>query len=187
MQTEIAEVFEPAIAGKGGSSTMPHKRNPVGCIAILANADRVPNLVATMLCCMVQDHERATGNWHAEWETIINIAQLAAGTVRQACIITNGLEVDTEKMRNNIELTNGLIYAENVSLALANHIGKADAHALMEVLCKEAVEQKIHLKKMVEKNDIVSRHLSSNEIINLFSPGDALGLCNVFVDHVLHY
>ena len=166
---------------------MPHKRNPVGCIAILANANRVPNLVATMLFCMVQDHERATGNWHAEWETLVDIVQLIAGAVHQACIVTNGLEIDAEKMRNNIELTNGSIYAENISLVLANHIGKSDAHSLMETLSKEAIQQKIHLKKLVQKNNIISQYLSSNEIENLFGPGDALSLCNVLIDRVLHH
>ncbi|QEC66862.1 3-carboxy-cis,cis-muconate cycloisomerase [Panacibacter ginsenosidivorans] len=185
MQTEIAEVFEPSVPGKGGSSTMPHKRNPVGSIAILANTQRIPNLVATMLSCMVQDHERATGNWHAEWETLTDIVQLTAGTVHQACIITNGLEVDTAKMCSNIELTNGLIYAENISLALAEHIGKSDAHTLMETLCKEAVDQKIHLKELVEKNDTISRYLSLNDMQQLFSSDNALGLCNAFIDRVI--
>lgn len=187
MQTEISEVSEPAVAGKGGSSTMPHKRNPVGCIAILANANRVPNLVATMLNCMTQDHERATGSWHAEWETLADIVQLAAGTVHQACTVTNGLEVDKEKMRNNIELTNGLIYAENISLALAKYIGKSDAHALVEALCKDALHKKIHLKELAEKNDTISQHLSLTEITHLFSPADSLGLCNSFIDQLLQF
>lgn len=186
MQTEIAEVSEPSAPGKGGSSTMPHKRNPVGCIAILANAQRVPNLVATMLSCMVQDHERATGNWHAEWETLADIVQLTAGAVQQACIVTNWLEVDAAKMRSNIELTNGLIYAENISLALAEHIGKADAHALMETLCKEAVEQKIHLKELVERNGTVIKYLSQVQIDDLFDPENSTGICDSFIDRVLN-
>ncbi|CAN5710628.1 3-carboxy-cis,cis-muconate cycloisomerase [soil metagenome] len=185
MQTEIAEVFEPSVPGKGGSSTMPHKRNPVGCIAILANAQRIPNLVATILSSMVQDHERATGNWHAEWETIIDIVQLTAGIVHQACIVTNGLEVDTAKMRSNIELTNGLIYAENVSLALAEYIGKSDAHTLMEELCKKAVQQKIHLKELVQKNDAVTKFLSSENIDALFDPQNSTEISDLFISRVL--
>lgn len=185
MQTEIAEVFEPSALGKGGSSAMPHKRNPVGCIAILANTSRVPNLVATMLSSMVQDHERATGNWHAEWETLADIVQLTAGTVHQACIVTNGLEVDAAKMRSNIELTDGLIYAENVSLALAKHIGKPDAHTLLEALCKEVVQQKIHLKALVEKNETVTKYLSPVHIDAVFDARHSIGICNQLIDHVL--
>jgi len=185
MQTEIGEVFEPAAPGKGGSSTMPHKRNPVGCIAILANTNRVPNLVATMLSCMVQDNERATGTWHAEWETLADIVQLTAGAVQQACIITNGLEVDKERMCSNIELTNGLIYAENISLALAGYIGKAEAHALMETLCKEAVQKKIHLKNLVQKNDTIIRYLSAEQTVYLFKPENSAGMNNDFIDRVL--
>lgn len=185
MQTEIAEVFEPSAPGKGGSSTMPHKRNPVGCIAILANANRVPNLVATMLSCMIQDHERATGNWHAEWETLTDIVQLTAGAVHQAYIITNGLEVDAAKMRSNIELTNGLIYAENITLALTDHIGKADAHALIEVLCKEAMQQKMHLKLIIEKNHKITQYFSAKKIDDLFDHKNSIGICDLFIGRVL--
>lgn len=185
MQTEIAEVFEPAAPGKGGSSTMPHKRNPVGCIAILSNASRVPALVSTMLDCMVQDHERGTGNWHAEWETLADIVQLTAGAVHQACIVTNGLEVDTEKMLSNIELTNGLIYAENISLALAKDIGKETAHGLMEKLCKEAMELKIPLKELVKKNDLVAKYISLMQIDDLFNPANSIGFCDDFINKVI--
>lgn len=186
MQTEIAEVFEPDVAGKGGSSTMPHKRNPVSCIAILSNVSRVPALVSTMLSCMVQDHERATGNWHAEWETLADIVQLTAGAVHQACIVTNGLEVDTEKMLENIELTNGLIYAENISLALAKDIGKETAHILMEKLCKEAMELKIPLKELVKKNDVVAKYISLAQVDDLFNPANSIGISAVLIDRVIN-
>jgi 3-carboxy-cis,cis-muconate cycloisomerase len=138
MQTEIAEVFEPAGKGKGGSSTMPHKRNPVSSIAILANAQRVPNLIATLLSAQIQDHERATGTWHAEWETLAQVVQLTAGSVRQMSILTNGLEVNPDKMLANLEITQGLIYAENLSFALAETLGKSEAHEMVEELCQEA-------------------------------------------------
>lgn len=185
MQTEIAEVLEPFEPGKGGSSTMPHKRNPVGSIAILANANRVPALVATMLSCMVQDHERSTGLWHAEWETLAGIVQLTAGAVYQACIITNGLEVDAAKMLDNIEITHGLIYAENISLVLARHIGKADAHALTEGICKDAIQQKVHLKELVQKNDTVIKYLSPLQVDELFNPMNSTGICTIFINRVL--
>lgn len=168
MQTEIAEVFEPSGVGKGGSSTMPHKRNPVSSIAILANAQRIPNLVATMLSCMTQDHERATGAWHAEWETLTDIIKLSAGVVRQAVIMTDGLEIDKIQMLKNIEATKGLIFAENLSLALSEKIGKSEAHHLVEVLCKETLATGIHLKEIASSNETVSKYFSKAEIQQLF-------------------
>jgi 3-carboxy-cis,cis-muconate cycloisomerase len=184
MQTEIAEVFEPAATGKGGSSSMPNKRNPVGCVAILSNASRVPALVSTMLGCLVQDQERATGNWHTEWETLADIVRLTAGVIHQACIITNGLEVDPEKMLANLELTNGLIYAENISLALTKHVGKETAHTLLEELCKEAVVSKIHLKELVQKNETISKYLPLLQIDDLFNPANSIGLCASLIERV---
>lgn len=170
MQTEIGEVFEPSGTGKGGSSTMPHKRNPVGCTAILANATRIPPLVSTMLSCMTQDHERATGTWHAEWETLADIIKLTAGALRQANEITDGLEVDKERMLKNIEMTEGLIFAENVSLALAPKIGKTEAYELIEVACKETLQTHKHLKIILLENTIVTTHLTIEELNALFDP-----------------
>jgi 3-carboxy-cis,cis-muconate cycloisomerase len=185
MQTEIAEVFEPSGAGKGGSSTMPHKRNPVSSIALLAIAQRVPPLVSTMLSSMTQDHERATGAWHAEWETIADIVKLSAGAVRHAVEMTNGLEVNTDQMLKNIDCTEGLIFAENVSLALSSKIGKAAAHELVENACKIAVLTKKHLKSVLREDKNVNEHLTDKELKACFKPENSIGLCNVFIDNVL--
>ncbi|MCU7549784.1 3-carboxy-cis,cis-muconate cycloisomerase [Chitinophagaceae bacterium LB-8] len=186
MQTEIAEVFEPSGKGKGGSSTMPHKRNPVGCIAILANVQRVPSLVATMLGTMVQDHERGTGTWHAEWETISAIVQLTAGSLRKATEVTNGLEVDKEQMLRNIEITKGLIFAENISLALAEKIGKQEAHELIEKCCQEVQRSGMHLKNIVLENTVMRQYLTSSEIEGLFDPVRSIGLCEEWIKRVLN-
>ncbi len=185
MQTEIGEVFEPSGVGKGGSSTMPHKRNPVGCTAILANATRIPPLVSTMLSCMTQDHERATGTWHAEWETLSDIIKLTAGALRQANEITNGLEVDKERMLQNIEITEGLIFAENVSLALAEKIGKTEAYVLVETACKETLKTHKHLKYILLENNTVRTHLDIEQINVLFDPKNAVGFCSVFIEKLL--
>ena len=186
MQTEISEVSEPSLAGKGGSSSMPHKRNPVGCIAISANSKRMPALVSTMLNGLNGDHERATGHWHAEWETLATIVKLAAGSARQAVVITNGLEVDTNQMRINLELTKGLIYAENISLTLTKHIGKSKAEELVEKSCREAKQQGIHLKELIKKNPEVMKYLSPDNIEELFDPKNSIGLCNDFINRVLN-
>ncbi len=185
MQTEVAEVFEPSGAGKGGSSTMPHKRNPVGCVAILAAAQRSPALLATLFQSLPQDHERATGLWHAEWLPLIELCKITAGALQQALNMTNGLEVDTQRMLQNLELTNGLIYAENVSLALAEKIGKAAAHEHVEALCKQVAQTQAHLKMLVNADAIVGKHLSSSDIDALFDPANSLGECDRLIDTVL--
>lgn len=185
MQTEVAEVFEPAGAGRGGSSTMPHKRNPVGCVAILAAAQRSPTLVATLLSAMPQDHERATGLWHSEWLPLVELCKISAGALQQALIVTNSLEVDTARMRANLELTNGLIYAENLSLALAEKIGKAAAHEYVEALCKRVTQERSHLKSLALADALVLQHLSPTVIESLFDPANALGEGNSLIDAVL--
>jgi 3-carboxy-cis,cis-muconate cycloisomerase len=168
MQTEIAEVFESSEEGKGGSSTMPHKRNPVSSIAILANAQRIPNLVATMLSCMTQDHERAIGQWHAEWETFNQIIQLTGGAIHQAVNLTNGLEVNALNMLKNLEATNGLIYAESVSLALSKFIGKSEAHLFIEKSCQECVKQGLHLKEYLRNQPVIEQYLGAEVFESLF-------------------
>src|SRR5277367_4674150 len=122
-QTEIDELREPAEENRGGSSTMPHKRNPVACAAILSAATRVPSLVSTMLTAMVQEDERGLGNWHAEWETLPEIFRLTGGALRQMAAIVPHLEIDAARMRRNLDATQGLIFAEGVTMAMGKYIG----------------------------------------------------------------
>jgi 3-carboxy-cis,cis-muconate cycloisomerase len=185
MQTEIGEVFEPAGAGKGGSSTMPHKRNPVGCVAILAAAQRAPGLVSTLMLAMPQDHERATGLWHAEWLPLAELCKITAGALQQAMILTDGIEVDAERMRQNLELTKGLIYAENISLALAEKVGKAVAHEWIEAHCKTVQATQKHLKAVLLEAPQIREYLSEGEIEMLFDPVNALGECDRLIDGVI--
>lgn len=185
MQTEINEVLEPTVKGKGGSSSMPHKRNPVSCIAIRANSKRIPGLVSGMLNCLDGDHERSTGHWHAEWETLSSIVMLTAGSARQAVVITNGLEVDSIQMLNNLERTKGLIYAENVNNALAKHIGKVNAEALVERACRESQLQGIHLKEVIKMNQDVIQYMSTEQIERLFDPENSVGMYDEYINNVL--
>ncbi len=180
MQTEVGEVYEGAAEGKGGSSTMPHKRNPVTCAAILANAHRMPHLVATVLSAMPQEHERSAGLWHSEWEVLTQIMTLTAGTVERAIELIEGLEVDEKRMLANLELTQGLIYAENVSLALAHKIGKNQAHEWVEKACKTAIAQQKHLKDVLLELKIDVPSLDEQ-----FKPENALGLSLEMIDKVL--
>src|SRR5271156_1567530 len=129
-QTEIGELAEPSAPGRGGSSTLPHKRNPVGCGIIQAAAIRVPPLVSTMLIAMVQEHERGLGGWHAEWDTLPEICKLTAGALSHLIQILDGLEIDSDAMTGNLSIAHGLLMAEAVALALAKQIGKMTAHQL---------------------------------------------------------
>ena len=185
MQTEIGEVFEPAAAGRGGSSSMPHKRNPVSAAVVLAAATRVPALVSVMLSAMVQEHERGLGNWHAEWETLPEICMLSAGALAHMADVVEGLEVDAARMRENLDVTRGLILAEAVSVALAPKIGKAPAHQLVEDACRQAVEQHQHLRDVLGKDARITAHLSAADLDRLFDPENYLGLAEQLVDRVL--
>lgn len=185
MQTEFAEAFEPAGVGKGGSSTMPHKRNPVGAAVAVAASMRVPGLVATMLSAMVQEHERGFGNWHAEWETLPEICLLTAGALQQMRLAMEGLEVDAERMRVNLDVTHGLIYAEAVSMALAERLGRQGAHHVVEEACRAALAQSRPLREVLAVDPEISAHLDTQDLDRLFDPQHAIGLAEIFVDRVL--
>ena len=184
-QTEVAEVFEPASQGRGGSSTMPHKRNPVTCAVVLAAALRVPSLVSTVLTAMPQDYERGLGGWHAEWETLPEIVSLTAGALHHLAEIAPQLEIDADRMRENLELTRGLIYAEAVSMALATKMGRSQAHDLVEAACRQSQREKCHLRDVLARDPQVSTRLSSKELEDLFDPRKYLGAAETFVDGVV--
>lgn len=184
-QTEVAEVFEPAEKGRGGSSTMPHKRNPVACAAVLSAATRVPGLVSTMLAAMPQEHERGLGGWHAEWETLPAIVSLAGGAAHTMAKLVPRLEVDAERMRQNLDETQGLIFAEAVSMALAEKIGKAKAHEAVEVACDASRKDGIHLRDVVHDDDAIGKHFADGEIGELFDASRYLGMAEEFVDRVV--
>lgn len=175
MQTEAAEVFEPAAAGKGGSSTMPHKRNPVGAAVMIGAATRAPGLVATMLSAMPQEHERSLGLWHAEWETLPELCCVVSGSLQQALAVIPGLEVDAQRMLQNLDLTHGLVLAEAVSIALAQRMGRDAAHHLIERCCRRAVEQGKHLREVLGAEPEITAQLSSQALDNLLNPTHYLG------------
>jgi 3-carboxy-cis,cis-muconate cycloisomerase len=185
MQTEVAEVFEPAGPGRGGSSTMPHKRNPVSAAVVLSAATRVPGLVSTMLSAMVQEDERGLGDWHAEWETLPEIFRLTAGALHQLATIVPHLEVDAARMRHNLDATRGLIFAEAVTTAMARHIGKAAAHRLLEEAIRQTRESGKHLREVLAHNHAVTERLTSAELDRLFAPENYLGVAEELVDRVI--
>lgn len=185
MQTEIAEVFEPAAEGRGGSSSMPNKRNPVSAAIVLSAATRVPGLVSTMLIAMVQADERGVGNWHAEWETLPEIFRLTAGALHQMATIVPHLEIDAARMSRNLDATNGLIFAEAVTMAMAAHVGKPAAHALINEASKKAHKSGKHLREVLAENSKVTQQLNSAELDRLFDPKNYLGASGDWIDRVI--
>jgi len=184
-QTEVGEVFEPSGDGRGGSSTMPHKRNPVTCAVVLSAAARVPALVSTMLGAMVQEQERGLGGWHAEWETLPEIVRLTAGALHHLTTTISELEIDQERMRQNLDLTHGLIFAEAVTMALAEKMPRSEAHELVQLACKRAQSSRRDLRSVLAQDAIMKANLSDAELDRLFTPANYLGVADQFIDRVL--
>jgi 3-carboxy-cis,cis-muconate cycloisomerase len=185
MQPEVGEVFEPAAPGRGGSSTMPQKRNPVASVAALAAATMAPGLAATILAAQVGEHERAAGAWQAEWPTFPALLLVTSGALSSVVDIAEGLEVDAERMRANLDITNGLIMAEAVTFALARTLGKQDAHHLIAEASKQALAGKRHLKDVLAEDKRVAALLTPDDIEKLFDPLAYQGVAQAFIDRLL--
>jgi 3-carboxy-cis,cis-muconate cycloisomerase len=185
MQLEVAEAFEPAEAGRGGSSALPHKRNPVRSMQTLAAADRVPMLVGQLMSGLVQEHERALGAWQAEWSAVPEIFKLAAGALANMAATLEGLQVDAERMRKNLDNLKGLPAAETFSLALAPRMGRGEAHALVEAASRRVAQEPITLAEVLAADPRVAQVLSPEEIARLADPHNALGSAGAFVDAAL--
>jgi 3-carboxy-cis,cis-muconate cycloisomerase len=185
MQTEVAEVFEPAAPGRGGSSTMPHKRNPVACAQILTAATLAPGLVASVLSGMVQEHERALGGWQAEWLALPQLFLLASGAASQLSETTKGLEIDTTRMRDNLEFTAGLIMAEAVQMALAEKLGRMQAHDLLGTASKQAAAERRHLRDVIAEIPQIADELPPAQLNALFDPAAYLGSAEEFIERTL--
>ncbi len=184
-QTEIAELAEPASEDRGGSSTMPQKRNPVTCATVLAAAQRVPGLLSTVLSSMVQEQERGLGGWQAEWETLPEIVSLSGGALHHLTEMLPGLHVDAKRMLKNLDATQGLIFAEAVTMALGERRGKLLAHTLIELACKKARLENRHLKDVLRGEPEMNIHLPPAEIERLFDVRNYLGSAEEFVRQVL--
>ncbi len=184
-QTEVAELSEPAAPGRGGSSTMPQKRNPVGASIAIAAAVRIPGLVATMLAAAAQEHERGLGNWPAEWETLPEIALLVAGAAAAMADVAPGLAVDADRMRANLELTQGQIHAEAVQMALAGALGRDRAHALVADACRRAAGEGVHLRELLRGIPEVTSALDAATLDRAFDPANYLGESRRYIERAL--
>jgi len=185
MQTEVAEAFDSAGTGRGASSTMPQKRNPVACAAILAASVRVPGLVATLLTAMVQEHERGLGNWAAEWETLPEIFKLCAGALERTTDLIAELAVDSARMEANLSLTGGLIMAEAVTMALAPRVGKSAAHQWVTRACDRAIQKKDTLRRALLNDAEFLALMSEAELDAALNPANYLGTTRLSIDRVL--
>jgi 3-carboxy-cis,cis-muconate cycloisomerase len=185
MQTDVAEVFEPHQAGRGGSSTMPHKRNPVASEYVIAAARGVHALVPLMLGAMAQDHERATGPWQSEWLALPQIFVLTSGALAHAETLAAGLTVDAGRMRANLDATQGLLLAEAVMMALADKLGRAQAHHAVEQACARAIAEKKPLGDVLAADPVIAGQLDRTQIAALMDPAHYVGEAGAVVDRVV--
>jgi len=185
MQTEVAEAFEPFVQGRGSSSTMPQKRNPIACEFIVAAARIVRQHAGLMLDAMAVDHERATGPWQLEWVAIPEAFIATGGALRQARFMLEGLIVDAGRMRRNLDLTGGLIVAEAVMMALAQHTGRQDAHDIVYGACRAALDSGSTLLDELKRRPEVTRHLDAKRLAELTDPVNYLGSAPAMVDRAL--
>ncbi len=185
MQTEVEEVYEPFFEGRGSSSTMPQKRNPISSVYITATTSLVRQHVAALLDAMIEDHERATGPWEIEWIAVPEIFSLAAGALAQTLFMVSGLVVDEKKMRANLDITRGLIVSEAVMMGLGPYIGRQYAHDLVYDICRQVVSSGRTLLDLLAENQEVAKHLDRPALAKLCDPANYLGQAGDMVDRVL--
>jgi 3-carboxy-cis,cis-muconate cycloisomerase len=185
MTSELGEVYEPFVKGRGASSTMPQKRNPISCELMYAAAKGVRQQAGLMLDAMIQDFERSTGPWQAEWIAIPEAFALSAASLGQARFMLAGLEVRPERMRANLDMTQGLIVAEAVMMGLAPALGRQVAHDVVYAACRMANDQRISLLDALLAQGEATAQLDVEELTRLTDPANYLGLAPEMVDRAL--
>ncbi len=184
--TEIGEVQEPdGGGGRGASSTMPQKRNPISCAYITACNGVVRQHSAALLSAAVADFERATGPWEIEWIVLPEIFCLAAGALNQASFMLNGLEVHSDAMQQNLQLTRGLVNTEAVMMALAPEMGRGKAHDLLSEIAQAVGRGEGSLIDLLAKNEEITKVAGRPKLEQLLDPDKYLGLSAAMTDRVL--
>ncbi len=184
-QTEVGETMEGAAPGKGGSSTMPQKHNPVDAVGAIASARLAVGEVQVILSAIEQEHERAAGGWQAEWMAVPNLFRYTACAVERVRGAVGSLQVDPTRMSANLDLTGGLIMAESLTMALAPHMGRPEAQRIVKALCDRAVSSGVHLRQAALDEAQVTALLSLEAIDRAFDPGVYLGSTDAFIDRAL--
>jgi 3-carboxy-cis,cis-muconate cycloisomerase len=185
MQGEVAEAAEPGGDGRGGSSTMPHKRNPIACSMALASAQRVPGLLASFLSSMVEEHERGVGGWHSEWPIVTSIIQALGLSVASMAEAAEGLTVDAARMRANIEATRGTIFAERAMMLLGPTLGRDAAHKLLEEAARRTLTENRRFVDVLADMAEVTRVIEPGTLSTLDKPEDYLGMAAIFQKRLL--
>ena len=185
MQTEVGEVFEPFHHGRGSSSTMPQKRNPIASAYIHGAISVVRQHAAALMDAMVADHERSTGPWQIEWIVLPEAFCLMSGALKQARAMLEGLEVDAAAMLRNIELTQGQVMSEAVMMGLGPFMGREVAHDLVYDLCRAALKQQRPLLEVLCENAEITGHVDRAALARMCDPANYLGQSGVMVDRVL--
>jgi 3-carboxy-cis,cis-muconate cycloisomerase len=184
-QTEVGEVAEPAGEGRGGSSTLPHKRNPILSVTAAANARRFQALAQTLYQATVGEHERAAGAWHAEWESLSDALALTGGAAAAVREATEGLEVHPEKMRQNLDKTGEIIMAENLTTVVADRLGRMEAHELVGAAARRAADSGKPFREELLAEPVLRERLSAEEIDAALDPAGYLGSAGAFVDRAI--
>ncbi len=184
-QTEVAELSEGGRAGRGGSSTMPHKRNPVGAVAAVACAQRGPGLVATLLSTMAQEHERGAGPWQAEWEPLAELLRLSGSAASSVRELLAGLQVDTDRMRANLDLGGDLVMSESVAVALGQALGRPRAQELVQAAARRAVAERRPLRELLAAEPELADALGSEGLEQALDPAAYLGVAGRLIDRAL--
>jgi len=184
-QTEVGEASEGAAPGKGGSSALPQKHNPVDATNAIASARLAVGEVPVILSAMVQEHERAVGGWQAEWAAIPNLFRYTASAVERVREAVGRLQVNIARMSANLDLTGGLFMAESLTMVLALHVGRFEAQQIVKALCDRAVRSGVHLRQAALEEEQVQSILSLDEIDRALDPGAYLGNTDAFIDRVL--
>jgi 3-carboxy-cis,cis-muconate cycloisomerase len=181
-QTEVGEVSEAAAPGRGGSSAMPQKHNPVDATGALASARLAIGVVPVILSAMQQEHERAAGGWQAEWTAIPDLFRFTASAVEGVRSMVAGLQVDPARMRANLDMSGGLIMAESLTMALAQHMGKPEAYRIVQAVCNQVAGSGGNLRQAALADARVNSVLSPEEIDRALDPTGYLGCADAFID-----
>lgn len=185
MQNEIGEVAETGGEGRGGSSTMPHKRNPTGCAITLAAANRMPGLVANFLSGMIQENERGVGGWQAEWSTVSSIVQTVGVALASMTEVAEGLTVNARRMQENIDAMRGTIFAERAMILLGKALGRDVAHRVLEEATRKSIDQGMRLSEALADTPEVTAHLDFSTRRSLEDPQQYLGMAEAFRQRLL--
>jgi 3-carboxy-cis,cis-muconate cycloisomerase len=184
-QTEVGEVSEGAAPGKGGSSAMPQKHNPVDATGAIASARLAIGVVPVILSAMQQEHERAVGGWQAEWAAIPNLFCYTASAVEGVRGAVAGLQIDPARMKANLDLAGGLIMAESLTMALAPKVGRPEAYRITQAVCNQLAGSGKNLHQAAREDGQVLAILSPAEIDNALEPARYLGSADAFIDRAL--